>query len=501
MARILRDIPLNRVEGDLEIRIEIEDGIITDAWSSGTLYRGFEAMMTGRAPLDGLVVTPRICGICSTTHLKAAAKALDRIAGATPTGTAMNLRSLALAAEHMQSDVRQSVLMFMADFAGPAHAGQPLHAEAARRYAPLAGERAIDVIRHSKRLLEVVALIGGQWPHSSFMVPGGVAYVPPPGTLLQCRQIVRGFRAWYEASVLGCSIERWQAVTGARGLEAWLEEAESHRASDVGFLLRYGAALGLDRIGRGHGAFLCAGGFDQPDAAPLLPAGYLDGDGAATFDQARIAEDVSHSWYVDDGVARHPFEGRTQPQPGGEGRHTWAKAPRYAGRPAETGPLAEVAVAGEPLFADLLRRGPNALVRQLARLTRPARLLPAAERWLDEVLRDGGGAACAPARLPDEGEGFGLIEAARGALGHWVRIREGRIASYQVVTPTAWNGSPRDRSGVRGPWEQALVGTPVADPDHPIEAGYVVRSFDPCLVCTVHTLTPRGTAGRLRLAT
>jgi len=122
----------------------------------------------------------------------------------------------------------------------------------------------------------------------------------------------------------------------------------------------------------------------------------------------------------------------------------------------------------------------------LARLVRPARLLPAAEGWIDDLIARSDDSAYTAVAPLVEGRGFGLIEAARGALGHWVEIAGGRIANYQIITPTAWNGSPRDSAEIRGPWEQALIGTPVADPENPVEAGYVVRSFDPCLVCTTH---------------
>jgi hydrogenase large subunit len=100
--------------------------------------------------------------------------------------------------------------------------------------------------------------------------------------------------------------------------------------------------------------------------------------------------------------------------------------------------------------------------------------------------------------LPD-GEGAGMIEAARGALGHWVKIKDEKIAHYQIITPTAWNGSPRDERGVRGAWEEALIGTPINDLENPVEAGHVVRSFDPCLVCAVHCLQKEKKKGALLL--
>ena len=108
------------------------------------------------------------------------------------------------------------------------------------------------------------------------------------------------------------------------------------------------------------------------------------------------------------------------------------------------------------------------------------------QTWLAET-RGGAQLYRLPAELP-EGSGYGLTHASRGALGHWVTIEGGAIQRYQVITPTAWNASPRDSSDTRGPMEQALLGTEVRDARNPVELAHVVRSFDPCLVCTVHTV-------------
>lgn len=509
MRRIV-NIPMNRVEGDIEIRVEVADGVITDAWSAGASLRGFERMLVGRAPLDGLVITPRICGMCSTAHLAAAVKVLDEIAGVTVPDDGIRLRNLPLMAELLQSDVRQTVLMFMVDFANPIHAAHPLYAEAVARFAPMSGTSCIDVLRQTKRIVEVIAIIGGQWPHSSFMVPGGVAFAPPLPDLIQCRNIVDVFRRWYEKTVLGCTIERWQELRTAADLDAWLDESPAHRDGIVGFLIRFGRMAGLDRIGAGHGAFLSYGGLDLPretgvkgSDGRLIAAGTARGGTLLPFDPALIVEDVTCSWYEDGSRALHPSDGETRPYAcGNEGaKYSWIKAPRYRSAPAETGPLAEAVVGGQPLFDDLLaKNGANALVRQLARIVRPATLLPAMAVWLGELTASGGkDCYSSPGRMIEDGVGTGLIEAARGALGHWVRIEDGRIAHYQVVTPTCWNGSPRDAGNFRGPWEQALIGTPLADPGNPVEAGYVLRSFDPCLVCAVHVLGNDRHIGTLRL--
>jgi len=506
----LINIPLNRAEGDLEIQVEVADGVIIDAWSSGTMFRGFESMLTGRGALDGLVITPRICGICCLTHLTAAVEALDSISGIRPPDNGQILRNLALMVETVQSDVRHGILMFMADFANrQAYGDHPLGEEAAQRYAPLSGRAAIEVIRETKRLLEVVAIIGGQWPHTSFMVPGGVTSSLDLSGILQCRVIVEFFCKWYERTMLGCSIDRWLEIVDGAGLDGWLEESPAHRDSEIGFLLRFGRQAGLDAMGQGHNRFLSFGSFPLPRQTQvtgsngrLLAAGVADGIAIAPFEQSNISEDLSHSWYEHNDQPAHPYQGETRPYASGQSgdAYSWLKAPRYEGQAVETGPLAEMLVDRNPLFQDLVQKqGSNALVRELARLTRPAKLLPVMLTWLDELRANQAGLFYQKVASIPDGEGAGLIQAARGALGHWVKVLDEKISHYQIITPSAWNGSPRDANGGRGAWEEALIGTPIKDESNPVEAGHVIRSFDPCLVCAVHTVRKGKRVGRLRL--
>ncbi|MBL0313225.1 MAG: nickel-dependent hydrogenase large subunit [Holophagaceae bacterium] len=503
--------PLNRVEGDLEVSAEITDGVVSDAWCSGTMYRGIEKILVGRGPMDGLVITPRICGICSTSHLTAAAKALDCITGAVPPPDAVRMRNALLMTEHIQSDLRHTFLTFTGDFTNPAHSGTDRYTEAVRRYEPMKGDTVLEVLRETSKLLEIIAIIGGQWPHSSFMVPGGIVSAPSVRSRLQCKMILRHFRGWYERRILGCSIERIQELESLAGLGALLDDCALQPESDLSFFISYARSLGLHKIGRGHGSFLCYGALELPQGTAikgakegpfLVPAGFAQGgqnSQSVGFDQANVAEHVAHSWYEDYRGGLHPAAGETRPYATGyeAKKYSWAKAPRYDGFPAETGPLAEMVMAGRPLFKDLLeKQGPSAFARQLARLLRPAWLIPTLEAWLEEVTGEEGYYQ-SPEGIQD-GEGFGLTQASRGALGHWVRIRNGAIDHYQIISPTGWNASPRDSAGIRGPIEEALIGTPVRDPENPVELGFVVRSFDVCLVCTVHALH-RGGRTTLRM--
>ena len=178
--------PLNRVEGDLEIHLEVDKDVVSDARSAGIMYRGFENLLVGRAALDGLVITPRICGICSTSHLKAAAKALDMFFNVKLPDNAVRIRNITLMVEQLQNDLRHAFLMFMSDFTNPIYERHPLFAEAQKRYKPLCGDTVLQTVRETKKLLEIIAILGGQWPHSSFMVPGGVVCVPSANDIMQC---------------------------------------------------------------------------------------------------------------------------------------------------------------------------------------------------------------------------------------------------------------------------------------------------------------------------
>lgn len=492
--------PLNRVEGDLEIHLEIDSDVVSDARSAGIMYRGFENLLVGRAVLDGLVITPRICGICSTSHLKAAAKALDMFFSVKLPDNAVRIRNITLIAEQLQNDLRHAFLLFMSDFTNPIYDRHPLFGEAVRRYKPLSGETVLQTVRETKKILEIIAIFGGQWPHSSFMVPGGVVCVPSANDVTQCLFLLRNFRQWFEKRVIGCSLERLLAVNSKADLDAWLQEAESHQQSDLGFYIRFATHAGLDKIGRGYTNFISFGGLDLPENTDVksvdgngqyLPAGFLCNGELKPLSQESITEDISYSWFNDaQPGGRHPFEGSTVPYATGKesNKYSWAKAPRYEGLPAETGPLAEMLVSSNALFCDLIAGdGPNVFARELARLVRAASLIPVMEQWLketalckEEYFRD--------YRHKEQGAGYGLLEAPRGALGHWIKIEDDKIEKYQIITPTAWNASPRDAQGLRGPCEEAILGAQIRKLDNPVEIDHIIRSFDPCLVCTVHTI-------------
>ncbi len=491
---------LNRVEGDLEVKVSIDNGVVTDAWMIGTMYRGIEKMMAGRAALDGLVITPRVCGICSTSHLLAAARALENLSGATVSHNGRILRHLVLGAEKLQNDVRHVALMFAADLTNKRYRNKSLYNEAVARFQPFSGKSVVEVIQASKKVPEIIAILGGQWPHSSFIVPGGITSEPSGVDLRQCKMLLVEFLHWYERYILGCSIERWQEVQTPDQLDSWLEE-ESHSESDLGFLIRCGREYGLDRMGRGHESFITVPEHGLPGVASggAVIGGVLSQGKMKGFVQEKISEQIRYSHYLETHHGGHPMDSATRPSVSKDSdKYSWCKAPRYDELVVETGPLAEVMVSKEPLFQLLAEQnGSSALLREMSRLTRPARLLPLMKGWLDDIDMDSS-FYHSPGEFV-EGQGFGLVQAPRGVLGHWLQLSDGCIEHYQIIAPTTWNASPRDDNGKRGPIEEALIGTPVKDSNNPVEVGHVVRSFDLCMVCSVHAVSKNGSSlGRVR---
>ncbi len=274
---------------------------------------------------------------------------------------------------------------------------------------------------------------------------------------------------------------------------SWLNGNSLHAQGALGRFTRFSRSIGLHELGRGTSHMLSYGVNLAQDAAPVgMPAGFRNGDTGLVepLDHMQITEHVGHSWFLGYPGGRHPWQGETIPdyQPSQE-RYSWAKAPRYRDKVVQTGPLAELSIAGDPLILDLLQtEGDNTWLRQFARLRRAAwtiRALSQELQALASVLQEPHYLDPGIDVWPD-GESYGLVEAARGALGHWMRIKDGVIEKYQIVTPTAWNASPRDSDDQPGHWEQSIIGMHIDNPEDPVEIGHVVRSHDPCLVCTVH---------------
>jgi Ni,Fe-hydrogenase I large subunit len=288
-------------------------------------------------------------------------------------------------------------------------------------------------------------------------------------------------------------------------------------------------------IGGGVKNYLACGEFPDGDIRDLetyyFPQGIIlnnDLNRVWPYDQKQVKEFITSSWYEysqGDAAGLHPYEGETKarytgpPPPWkhlqGLDKYTWMKAPRYDGRPMQVGPLSRMLVAYASNHADTramvkevldrLEVGPSALFSTLGRTAaRGMETVMLARRlsvWYDQLvtrIRSGdlatfNGQKWEPSSWPKRCEGYGYLDAPRGALGHWVQIENEKISRYQCVVPSTWNCSPRDAQGQLGPYEASLVDNhPLANPEQPLEVLRTIHSFDPCMSCGVHILDATG---------
>ncbi|CDW93709.1 MULTISPECIES: nickel-dependent hydrogenase large subunit [unclassified Thiomonas] len=472
--------PFNRVEGDLEVQVEIADGAVSAAWVNSPLYRGFEQILHGKDPRDALVYTPRICGICSVSQSMAAAAALRAAMGVTEADNGALAANLVLACENLCDHLTHFYLFFMPDFARAEYADRPDFPATTARFKAQTGTASRDMLPARAAFLHLTGILAGKWPHSLALQPGGTTRAIEPQEKAQLRTIVALFRRFLETTLFADRLEQVSALDSAATLHTW---ARAHPQGDFAHFLRLSDALRLDQLGRGGGRFLSYGAYAL-QGSHLLARGTWDG-ASKPLDTNAITEDISHAWLHGQTGPMHPLHGCTLTSLDNPDAYTWCKAPRLDGAVMETGALARQMVDGNPLARDLAFKGSNVQARVVARLLELARVVPAMEQWVATLQP--GAPFCNAAEMPDEADGTGLVEAARGSLGHWLRIRKGRILNYQIIAPTTWNFSPRDTAGTPGALEQALVGTPVgADGADSAAVQHVVRSFDPCMVCTVH---------------
>lgn len=482
--------PVTRLEGHLGVTVNIENGVVTDARTHGHMFRGFELIVRDRDPRDAPILLQRICGVCHTEHRICSLRAIENAAGVTVPDGARKIRNIIEAVTTLYSHAIWFYVLAGPDYS-KAFAGTNLE-----RINYLTGAGYKEAVKMQRRLHEVLAMFGAKVPHHMTTVPGGVTVKPT-------------------IDIIGRSLTRLVEVSNWIGatenVPAVIENIANGRFDpslgsalhDIVGMIVAAKGMGADQWGQGPNRFISYGVYDMADGSSFEPAGFFDGSKVQPLDEKKITEDVKHSWYTDESGGMYVGdEPPLKPAYGKSGAYSWSKSPRYEGRTAEAGPLARRAVMneikgsalGDPF--DLRKKlaggatAANTLSRIIARAQEILILRDAVVKWIGELVPEE--KVSVPYEVPNNAFGVGLWEAPRGALGHWVKIQDGRIDRYQVITPTGWNVGPRDDRGQMGTIEQALVGVPETDLRKPLNVVRAIRSFDPCLACTVHVMTPEG---------
>ena len=457
--------PVTRVEGHLKVRVDVDtvNGVqqVVSAYATGNLFRGFEKILVGRDPWDAQHITERICGVCPVSHGMAAILALDAANKVTPPANARIMRNLVMAANFLDSHILHFYHLTLMDFInGPAMAPWQPSWTADRRFdaatANTLVQHYVKALEMRRKAHEMGALFGGKMPHPPAYIPGGFTAVPSAAKITKLKAYLN------------------ELIPFIR--DTYIEDVET-------LAIKYSDYLA---IGAGNRNLLAFGCFDldATGSKKLFKRGrvYNAAPTATTLDLGQITEQVRYSWYSDATGTRTMANGDTVPQyPKGDA-YSWMKAPRYANASYEVGPLSRMWING------IYTRGVSVMDRHRARAYEAWQIALAMLDWANQLQL--GGAVFTPSVLATSATAMGLTEAPRGALGHWVQISGGKIARYQILTPTCWNCSPRDANAQPGPLERALVGTPVKSLAEPIEVLRVIHSFDPCLDCAVHVMRP-----------
>ena len=551
MTRSVID-PITRIEGHLRVEMEVENGVVADAWVSGGCFRGMELVVQNRTPEDAAQIVERICGVCPVSHAHASSIAGDKAYGITISNNARIVRNLLEGAQFLHSHILWLYNLAALDYVNPLNAlqanvddayavalenGLALHSDLNQLYEKLAafadngqlsifsgnwfdadgGEAYVDnpeanliltshyleALKMQARSSEMAALLGGKMPHVMTSIPGGNMWVPTESKLDDLLAMATEVRDWVNDTVL---------------------------ADTVMLAKLYPEVL---TFGKGCGRYIAWGVFEGPDwpygdnyteqmLNRYLPLAVLDEQFQASDVQENlITEYMGRSWYKGSETYTSPYF-VTDPdftEYNVDDRYSWVKAPAYDGKPMEAGSMARIFAAyvrGVPFIKEqvdavlgILGAKPGDLAAFQSTLGRTAirqietiYIANLMVEWVNELAEaiKGGDSEYfrEPARLTGEGTGF--WEAPRGALYHSEKVVDGKIEGYQIIIPSTWNLAPINGDGEHGPLEQALIGVPVADIEKPINALRTVHSFDPCTACAVH-VTERGTGKHFETVT
>ena len=554
--RIVID-PVTRIEGHLRIEVEVKDGAVVDAYSSGTMVRGFELILKGRDPRDAWAFTERACGVCTTVHALASVRAVEDALSITVPPNAELVRNLMFCAQYLQDHVVHFYHLHALDWVDVVSAlsADPKKtselAQSLSAWPKSSSGYFSDLQKRIKAFVDSGQLgifANAYWGHKAYKLPAEVNLIGLAHYLEALewqKEIVKVHTIFggknphpnYLVGGVPCSlnIDEANAINAERLAHVGQLFDQAQQFVEQVYIPDLMAIASFYKdwgaIGGGLSNYLVYGDLPTSGYGDIssfkFPRGVILNRNLAEVlpvdgkDPMQVQEYVQHSWYdyaEGNDKGKHPWDGETKlhytgPKPPYqqlevEQKYSWIKTPRWKGQPMEVGPLARMLVgyaSGRPEFKEVVDATLKALDvpvtalfstlgRTAARGLETKLIAGWAKEFYGQLLanlkrgetRTADTTRWDPASWPAEARGVGLTEAPRGALAHWIVIRDQKIDNYQLVVPSTWNASPRDPQGQMSSYESALIGTPVADTEQPLEVLRTIHSFDPCIACAVH---------------
>ncbi|WP_238918835.1 nickel-dependent hydrogenase large subunit [Clostridium sp. YIM B02555] len=454
MGKTITIDPVTRISGFLEIRAEVEGNTIAKANASGLLFRGFEKMLKGRAPLDAVYFTERICGICSTAHAMTSTLALEDALKITVSLNDNYIRDIMHGFEFIQNHLRHFYLLSMPSYAKISsikliEEQQYTDFRLPERINKKIEEDYVKSIELSRLAHEGLALLGGKAPHNHGIFVGGVTVNIDAYKLEKVKSIIRNIEAFVTTKM------REDVEIISKYYSDYFNKGASYP-----YFMTYGV---FDK-------------YDDPDITYVKP-GVMKDNIKYNLEPDKITEQIHYSWYRKDAGLEEVDLSKPD-------AYTFIKAPRYLGLPMEVGPLARLIVSGE------YTNGHSSMDRNIARVLETEKILGIMKKLAERIELKSNNQKVYD--IPEKAYGVGMIDTTRGSLGHWIEIDKKVINHYNIITPTVWNLSPKDASNIPGTIERALIGTKLKNIKEPIEIGRIVRTFDPCVSCATHVIGSTG---------
>ena len=534
--------PITRIEGHLRVEVEVnDDGIVQDAWVSGQLFRGIEIILKNRDPRDAGLLAGRICGVCTNSHFRGAVTCVEDAYSLSIPKNAEIIRDLMSMALFLQDHVVHFYHLHSLDFvdvtsalnADPKLTSKEAHKYHSKPYANSHShhEATIEKLSNFVKAGKLGPFANGYWGHKEYKLT-------PEQNLVMISHYLEALKFQTNISkaiaIFGGKTPHPQSIV-VGGITSVADMLNPQRLNDYLFIIKEAKDF-IDRaylpdakllamayrdeikagIGRANGNFLSAGGYEFEGERKLFCDGVIynhDFDKVEGFNEEKISEEIDRAWYSGD--ARENEINYTDLNADGslktaknDDKYSWIKAPRYDGKTMETGPLARVLISYSrdnsliKSFVDEFLQDTDlelldlssAVGRNAARAIESAYICEYIFKLVSRLIQNikyydtDTWTKYDFDALKKETKGRAFLEVPRGTLSHFVNVKDAKIENYSVIAPTTWNATPKNFDGVRGAYEEALIGLKIEDSSKPLEVLKVIHSFDPCLACAVHVI-------------